>query len=104
MNERADLRLPDGERMYAGTFIGMALKTTGIAECMVRQDKDGRITVHLVPDRRVGRGFDQLVEAARTWLHDSAGRAFDLEFVEAEALELTPGGKGRFVVSDYRPS
>jgi len=102
---RADdyVLLPDGERMYAGTFIGMALKTPGIAECMVRQDKQGRITVHLVPDRRVGRAYDELVEAARTWLHASAGRPFELEFAEAEALELTPGGKARFVVSDYRP-
>jgi len=103
---RADdyVLLPDGERIYAGTFIGMALKTPGIAECMVRQDKYGRITVHLVPDRRVRRGFDELAQAARTWLHDSAGRTFELAFAEAEALELTPGGKGRFVVSDYRPS
>jgi phenylacetate-CoA ligase len=102
---RADdyVLLPDGERIYAGTFIGMALKTPGVAECMVRQDKAGRITVHLVPDRRVGRDFDELVAAARMWLHDSAGRPFELEFAEAETLELTPGGKGRFVVSDFRP-
>jgi phenylacetate-CoA ligase len=81
----------------------MALKTPGIAECMVRQDEDGRITVHLVPDGRIGRGFDELAAAARKWLHDSAGRPFELEFAEAEALELTPGGKGRFVVSAFRP-
>jgi phenylacetate-CoA ligase len=96
--------LPDGERMYAGTFIGMALKTPGIAECMIRQDKTGRITVHLVPDRRVGRNFADLAADGRAWLYGSAGREFDLDFAEADALELTPGGKGRFVVSDYRPS
>ena len=95
--------LPDAERIYAGTFIGMALGTPGIAECMVRQDASGRITVHLVPDRRAGRTFDELATDARAWLYDSAGRPFDLTFEPADQLELTPGGKGRFVVSDYRP-
>lgn len=102
---RADdyVLLPDGERLYAGTFIGMALKTPGIAECMVRQDETGRIIVYLVPDRRAGWGFDELADAGRSWLYSSAGRQFEVEFAEAEALELTPGGKGRFVVSHYRP-
>jgi phenylacetate-CoA ligase len=102
---RADdyVRLPDGERLYAGTFIGMALKTPGIAECMVRQDQSGQIIVYLVPDRRDGRTFDELATASRAWLYHSAGRAFEVEFAAADALELTPGGKGRFVVSHYRP-
>jgi phenylacetate-CoA ligase len=95
--------LPDGERVYAGTFIGMAIGTPGVAECMVRQDPTGRITVHLVPDRRVGRGFEELAKDAREWLYGSASRPFDVEFEQADELELTPGGKGRFVVSEYRP-
>lgn len=96
--------LPDGERMYAGTFIGMAIGTPGVAECMVRQGASGRITVFLVPDPRAGRSFTELAEAGRRWLYQSAGRGFDVEFAPADALELTPGGKGRFVVSAYRPA
>ena len=95
--------LPDRERLYAGTFIGMALRTPGVAECMVRQDSTGQITVFLVPDPRVARTFAELATDARAWLYGSAGRAFDLDFAAAETLELTPGGKGRFVVSQYRP-
>lgn len=95
--------LPDRERIYAGTFIGMAIGTPGIAECMVRQDNAGRITVHLVPEAGNSRRFDELAADARAWLHESAGRQFDLSFQQADRLELTPGGKGRFVVSEYRP-
>jgi phenylacetate-CoA ligase len=94
--------LPDGERIYAGTFIGMAISTPGVAECMVRQDPAGHITVWLVPDERAGRHFDDLARDARAWLHDSAGRPFDLSVRRAEALELTRGGKGRFVVSEFQ--
>jgi phenylacetate-CoA ligase len=95
--------LSDGERIYAGTFIGMAIGTPGVAECMVRQDATGQIIVYLVPDARVGRSFDELAGAARDWLYGSAGRKFELSFEPADQLELTPGGKGRFVVSQYRP-
>jgi phenylacetate-CoA ligase len=94
--------LPDDERIYAGTFIGMAIGTPGVAECMVRQDTAGQITVFLVPDRRVGRTFDDLAADARAWLYESAARPFDVTFTPADQLELTPGGKGRFVVSGYR--
>lgn len=95
--------LPDGERIYAGTFIGMAIGTPGVAECMVRQDATGRITVYLVPDPRVEHDFGELVEQARSWLYGSAAREFPVDFRRAEQLELTPGGKARFVVSNYRP-
>ena len=95
--------LPDGERIYTGTFIGMAIGTPGVAECMVRQDEAGRIVVYLVPDTRVGRDFDDLVDEARTWLYGSAARPFPVDFRQAEQLELTPGGKARFVVSAFRP-
>ena len=94
--------LPDGERIYAGTFIGMAISTPGVAECMVRQDPAGNITVWLVPDTRTGRSFDDLAREAREWLHGSAGRPFDLDVRRADTLELTKGGKGRFVVSEFR--
>ena len=94
--------LPDGERIYAGTFIGMAISTPGVAECMVRQDPAGNITVWPVPDARTGRGFDDLAREAREWLHGSAGRPFDLDVRRADTLELTKGGKGRFVVSEFR--
>ena len=95
--------LPDGERIYTGTFIGMAIGTPGVAECMVRQDRAGRIVVYLVPDARLGRDFDVLVEEARSWLYGSAARPFPVDFRQAEQLELTPSGKARFVVSAYRP-
>ena len=95
--------LSDGERIYAGTFIGMAIGTPGVAECMVRQDPIGRITVYLVSDPRIDRDFDDLVEDARSWLYGSAAREFPVDFRRADQLELTPGGKARFVVSAYRP-
>ncbi|MFF5233448.1 phenylacetate--CoA ligase family protein [Dactylosporangium sp. NPDC000521] len=94
--------LPDGERIYAGTFIGMAISTPGVAECMVRQDSAGNITVFLIPDGRADRGFDDLARDARAWLHATAGRPFDLTVRRADALELTAGGKGRFVVSEFQ--
>lgn len=96
--------LPDLERIYAGTFIGMAMSTRGVGECMVRQDAAGEITVYLVPDPRAGRTFTELAADARAWLYGSAGRPFDLEFRPADEIELTPAGKGRFVVSQFRPS
>ena len=95
--------LPDRERIYAGTFIGMAMTTRGVGECMVRQDAAGEITVYLVPDPRAGRTFTELAADARAWLYGSAGRPFDLEFRPADEIELTPAGKGRFVVSQFRP-
>jgi hypothetical protein len=60
-------------------------------------------TVVPAPGRLAGRRFDDLATDARAWLYRSAGRAFDLDFAPADALELTSGGKGRFVVSSYRP-
>lgn len=93
--------LASGRRIYSVVFIALAMFAPGVAECMVRQDAEGRITVHLVPEP------DASFEAARDAFVDQLAELVDtpvpLTFVPAERVELTPGGKGRFVESAYRP-
>ncbi len=102
---RADdyIVLPDGERMYVGPFLAMATRTPGVAECMVRQDAAGKITVYLVADPRDERPFVELSAYAEKWLFSTAGRKLPITFEPGEQLEITARGKGRFLVSDYRP-
>jgi phenylacetate-CoA ligase len=95
--------LPGGRRVYSGVFLSLAMFTPGVAECMVRQDAHGRITVHLVPDRHDGAGYDDAVAAFRHRFAELVDAPADLRFQWASRVELTPGGKGRFVESDYRP-
>jgi phenylacetate-CoA ligase len=92
--------LRSGRRVYSVVFIAMAMYTPGLAECMVRQDADGAITAHLVPDRDAP--FDQVRTAFAERLTELVGTPVPLTIVAAERVELTPGGKGRFVESAYR--
>ena len=92
--------LPSGRRIYSGVFLAMAMFTPGVAECMVRQDAEGLITVQLVPEQNVS------FEAAQTSFAHRFAELVDapvpLTIVAAERVELTPGGKGRFVESAYQ--
>jgi phenylacetate-CoA ligase len=93
--------LAGGRRVYSGVFLSLAMFTPGVAECMVRQDAAGRITVHLVPERRDGAGFDEAVAAFRRRFAELVDAPAELRFQWASRVELTPGGKGRFVESEF---
>ncbi|MFY1693726.1 phenylacetate--CoA ligase family protein [Plantactinospora sp. WMMB782] len=95
--------LPGGRRLYSAVFLDLAKHVPGLAECMVRQDAAGHITVHLLPDPRDRLGYDQVVEAFRRRFDAQVGVPVPLRFVRAERVALTAGGKGRFVESAYRP-
>lgn len=96
--------LPGGRRVYSAVFLGLAKQTPGLAECMVRQDASGQITVHLIPEPRAGLSFDQVVEAFQDRFDAQVAAPVRLRFVRAERVALTAGGKGRFVESAYRPA
>jgi phenylacetate-CoA ligase len=101
---RADdcVTLSSGRRIYSVVFIALAMFTPGLAECMVRQDAEGDITVQLVPERDAS--FDQVRAAFAKRFTEMVNTPVPLTFVPAEQVELTPGGKGRFVESAYQPN
>ncbi|MBB5874175.1 phenylacetate-CoA ligase [Allocatelliglobosispora scoriae] len=96
------IELPGGRRVYSGVFLSLAMYTPGVAECMIRQDASGEITVHLVPDAPGPAAFAAASQAFTTAFAALVDEPVPLRFVEAERIELTPGGKGRFVESAYR--
>jgi phenylacetate-CoA ligase len=67
---------------------------------MIRQDAAGVVTVHVVPDP--GADFDAVATAYRRALDDLAGRRVEVDVVQVDRVELSAGGKGRFLRSDYR--
>jgi phenylacetate-CoA ligase len=93
--------LPDGTRLWSQTFLGIAERYPGVAECFVRQDRQGAIRVHVVPDDRSPAGGAGVLDGVRAHLFGVAGGPFPLEVVPADRVPLTPGGKGRFVESEY---
>lgn len=93
--------LPGGRRVYSGVFLSLAMFTPGVAECMVRQDEAGAITVHLVPDVAAGVGFEEAVAEFRRRFGELVDAPVELAFVRTDRVALTPGGKGRFVESAY---
>jgi phenylacetate-CoA ligase len=98
--------LPDGRRVYSGVFLSLAMFTPGVAECMVRQDAQGRITIHLVPegtDDADDDAYGRAVTAFRQRFAALVDAPVDLSFRRSARVELTPGGKGKFVESAYRP-
>lgn len=97
------LVLPDGRRVYSALLLGLAQETPGVAECMVRQDAAGAITVHLVPDRRDDRAYQELVAEFSRRFQETVDPTVELSFVRADRVALSAGGKGRFVESAYRP-
>ena len=95
--------LPDGRCVYSGVFLSLAMFTPGVAECMVRQDAAGRITIYLVPDGTTDDAYARAVTAFRERFATLVDAPVDLSFRRSARVELTPGGKGRFVESAYRP-
>jgi phenylacetate-CoA ligase len=92
--------LPSGHRLYPSTFLYLAAFEPGVAECFVRQARDGSVTVHVVPNE-AERPLPATFAAIRETLLRLAGEPFPLELRPAERVEITAGGKGAFVVSDY---
>jgi phenylacetate-CoA ligase len=94
--------LPDGQSVYTGTFLGLAMHTPGVAESMVHQSADGAITISLVADRRSGLTFEQVAADYGRRLDGHVGQHVEATFREVDHVTITPGGKARFVTSDYR--
>jgi phenylacetate-CoA ligase len=99
--ENDNITLPGGKRLWSQTFLGIAERHPGVAECFVRQDRDGSIRVHVVPTDRSADGTAAVLNSVRAHLFEVAGSPFPLEVVPADRVPLTVGGKGRFVESDY---
>jgi phenylacetate-CoA ligase len=95
--------LPDGSVLYVATFLYLAAEAQGVAESVVRQTSDGRIIVYLVPDRQGESDFEIVARSYLDQLFRLAERRFPVEVRPLDRLALTEGGKGRFLVSDYRP-
>ncbi|MEU7854030.1 hypothetical protein [Nonomuraea sp. NPDC049141] len=90
--------LPSGERLYPDAFLHLAATHPGISECFVHQDTAGLVRVHVVPSAGTA---GEVLATVRDKLFGLAGGEFPLEVVPAESVQITPGGKGRFVTSDY---
>jgi phenylacetate-CoA ligase len=99
--ENDNVVLPDGQRLWSQTFLGIAERHPGVAECFVRQDRDGNIRVHVVPADRSPDGTAAVLNSVRGHLFEVAGGPFPLQVVAADQVPLTDGGKGRFVESQY---
>ncbi|MEU7740670.1 hypothetical protein [Nonomuraea sp. NPDC049158] len=93
--------LPSGERLYPDAFLHLAATHPGISECFVHQDTAGLVRVHVVPSADPP---GEVLATVRDKLFGLAGGEFPLEVVPAETVEITAGGKGRFVTSDYGAS
>jgi phenylacetate-CoA ligase len=99
--ENDNVTLPGGKRLWSQTFLGIAERHPGVAECFVRQDRDGSIRVHVVPADRSADGTAAVLDSVRGHLFEVAGGPFPLEVLPADRVPLTVGGKGRFVESEY---
>lgn len=98
------LVLPDGRRVYSTVLLGLAQECPGVAECMVRQDATGAITIHIVPDQRDGIPYEQVAEEFAKRFAEAVDPHVALQFQPAERLEFTAVGKGKFIESAYRPA
>lgn len=95
--------LPSGNRLYASTFLYMAAVEPGVEECYVRQAADGAVTVYVVPNL-AQRSFAETRAAICEQLPALAGEPFEIAVEAVEHVEITAGGKGAFVASEYRGS
>ena len=102
--ENDNVVLPDGRRLWSQTFLGIAERHPGVAECFVRQDRHGFVRVHVVPADRSSEGTTAVLDSVRAHLFEVAGGPFPLEVVPADRVPLTTDGKGRFVESAYPAS
>jgi phenylacetate-CoA ligase len=94
--------LPDGSRMFADRFIAIVLLHPGVAGLFVRQDATGAVRVHVAPDGAVP--VADLLASVEAVVRREAGHDLDLEVVQVDEVPLTPGGKAKFVQSDYQPA
>lgn len=98
------VQLPDGRRIYIGTFLAIGARVDGVAEFMVRQSADAAITLYLMPDTCEGYTFEQAAENIRTMLRGHLGTDIDLSIAPIDSVPVTPGGKARLIESNYRVS
>jgi phenylacetate-CoA ligase len=98
-----NVTLPDGSMLSVGAFLLLAADHPGVAESAVRQDRDGALTVLLVPAAAGAADFDALARSYVAELYELAGRRFPVTVERTDRVELTEGGKGRFLESAYRP-
>jgi phenylacetate-CoA ligase len=96
--------LPDGTPIYSDTLLELAESHPGVAACFVRQDRDGLVRIHVVPADPDPDAGQAVLASVRATLFELAGAPFPLEVVAAERVPITPGGKGRFVSSQYEPA
>ncbi|MGW3438376.1 phenylacetate--CoA ligase family protein [Streptomyces bacillaris] len=93
--------LPTGRQLYPDTFLHLAATFPGIAECGVVQDRTGAVRLHVVPEGEPSAGeWDELTARVRERLFAVADCDFPLEVARASSVEITAGGKGRFVTSE----
>jgi phenylacetate-coenzyme A ligase PaaK-like adenylate-forming protein len=94
--------LPDGTALYSDTFLELAETHPGVAECYVRQDRDGLVRIYVVPDDHDPAAAGAVLASIKDALFELAGRSFPLDVAAAERVPITAGGKGRFVTSEYQ--
>jgi phenylacetate-CoA ligase len=93
--------LPTGRQLYPDTFLHLAATFPGIAECSVVQDREGSVRLNVVPSGPLSAAaWDELTAGVRDRLRTVAGCDFPLEVVRTDSVEITSGGKGRFVTSE----
>ncbi|MEU6707149.1 phenylacetate--CoA ligase family protein [Streptomyces wuyuanensis] len=93
--------LPTGRQLYPDTFLHLAATFPGIAECSVVQDREGSVRLNVVPSGPLSAAaWDELTAGVRDRLRTVAGCDFPLEVVRTDSVEITAGGKGRFVTSE----
>jgi hypothetical protein len=89
-------------RLSLGRRGGLAETHPGVAECYVRQDRDGLVRIYVVPDDHDPAAAGAVLASVKDVLFELAGRSFPLDVAAAERVPITAGGKGRFVTSDYQ--
>ncbi|WP_405618621.1 phenylacetate--CoA ligase family protein [Streptomyces sp. NBC_01508] len=98
--------LPTGRQLYPDTFLHLAATFPGIAECGVYQNAEGAVRLSVVPSEPADpspEAWADLCERVSERLLTVAGCAFPLEIVRVASVEITAGGKGRFVTSELTP-
>lgn len=94
--------LPDGTPIHVSAFLFMSTYLPGLAECFVRQESDGVVTVYALAEPDWTGDFDQLARAIEHDLLRLAGCDFPIRVERIDRLMVTAGGKGRFMESEYK--
>ncbi|MER7044070.1 phenylacetate--CoA ligase family protein [Streptomyces jumonjinensis] len=95
--------LPSGRQLYPDAFLHLAATFPGVDECGVHQDATGAVRLSVVPSEP-GDPSPDAWAGLRDRVHERvialAGCDFPLEVVRVDRVEITAGGKGRFVTSE----